>query len=74
MHSSEYSYVCIPEGQKAIVVGAGCSGHDIAQDLATGGSKVTFVQRSSTAIVSRETMRRSIGGTVPHLSHQPTSD
>ena len=74
MHSSEYSYVCIAEGKNAIVVGAGCSGHDIAQDLATGGSKVTFVQHFSTAIVSRETVRSSIGGTMPHLFHQPTSD
>ena len=68
MHSSEYSYVCIAEGKN------GCSGHDIAQDLATGGSKVTFVQHFSTAIVSRETVRSSIGGTMPHLFHQPTSD
>lgn len=63
MHTSEYSHSCIAEGQNAIVIGAGCSGHDIAQDLATKGSKVTLVQRSPTAIVSREAMGRSIRGT-----------
>ncbi|KAI9461383.1 putative dimethylaniline monooxygenase (N-oxide-forming) [Boletus coccyginus] len=64
MHTSEYSHSCIAEGQNAIVIGAGCSGHDIAQDLATKGSKVTLVQRSPTAIVSREAMGRSFRGTL----------
>jgi len=74
MHTSEYSYSCIAEGQNAIVIGAGCSGHDIAQDLATKGSKVTLVQRSPTAVVSREAMGRSFRGTPLSFTNQHTID
>src|SRR5580693_4594228 len=40
--------------KKVLVVGSGNSGHDIAQDLHSGGAKVTLVQRSSTLIVNVE--------------------
>ena len=63
MHTSEYSQSCIAGGRNAIVVGAACSGHDIAHDLAINGSKVTLVQRSPTAVVSREAIRRTFRGT-----------
>ncbi|KAF8547575.1 putative dimethylaniline monooxygenase (N-oxide-forming) [Imleria badia] len=65
VHSSEYSHSYIAEGRNAIVVGAACSGHDIAQDLVTNGSKVTLVQRSPTAVVSREAIRRTLRGYFP---------
>ncbi|PYH88769.1 FAD/NAD(P)-binding domain-containing protein [Aspergillus ellipticus CBS 707.79] len=39
-------------GKKAVVVGACNSGHDIAQDYHEKGYEVTMVQRSSTCVVS----------------------
>jgi cation diffusion facilitator CzcD-associated flavoprotein CzcO len=42
------------EGKRAVVVGAGNSGHDIAQELHALGADVTMVQRSSTCVVSVE--------------------
>src|SRR5437764_11079117 len=41
-------------GKRALVIGSGNSGHDIAQDLHSSGAKVTLVQRSSTMIVNVE--------------------
>jgi cation diffusion facilitator CzcD-associated flavoprotein CzcO len=35
-----------------MVTGTGNSGHDIAQDLHSGGASVTLVQRSPTMIVN----------------------
>ncbi|KAJ8596263.1 FAD/NAD(P)-binding domain-containing protein [Rhizopogon salebrosus TDB-379] len=57
LHSSEYRSSC-GGGRKVAVVGAGCSAHDIAQDLTDKGSRTVLVQRSPTAVVSRETIRR----------------
>lgn len=74
MHSSEYLYPCIAKGQNAIVVGAGCSGHDIAQDLTTKGARVTLVQRSPTAVVSRKAMARSFRGTPLSSTNQHPID
>ncbi|MEA2930574.1 MAG: hypothetical protein QOG38_3002, partial [Hyphomicrobiales bacterium] len=39
---------------RAIVIGTGNSGHDIAQDLCSSGAQVTLVQRSPTLIVNIE--------------------
>jgi len=41
-------------GRKAVVVGAGVSGHEIAHDLYEHGASVTLVQRSATYVVSYE--------------------
>src|SRR5262249_9087949 len=41
-------------GKRAIVIGTGNSGHDIAQDLFSSGAEVTLVQRSPTLIVNIE--------------------
>jgi cation diffusion facilitator CzcD-associated flavoprotein CzcO len=54
MHSSQYDDGENWKGKRAIVVGTGNSGHDIAQDLCSSGAAVTLVQRSSTLVVSIE--------------------
>ena len=41
-------------GKRVLVVGAGNSGHDIAQELHEHGAEVTMLQRSPTTIVSVE--------------------
>ncbi|KAK2012498.1 FAD/NAD(P)-binding domain-containing protein [Colletotrichum eremochloae] len=61
-HSSEFSGArpASSKGQqkkkKAIVVGSCNSGHDIAQDFYENGYDVTMVQRSSTSVVSSDSI------------------
>ena len=40
------------KGRKALVLGTGTSGHDVAQELHTVGADVTIIQRSKTYVVS----------------------
>ena len=54
VHSSEYEDGEDWSGKRAIVIGTGNSGHDIAQDLASSGADVTIVQRNPTLIVNIE--------------------
>src|SRR5436190_5488549 len=54
VHSSRYDDGENWKGKRALVIGTGNSGHDIAQDLYSSGAVVTLVQRSSTLIVSIE--------------------
>jgi putative flavoprotein involved in K+ transport len=54
LHSSQYADSEAWRGKKALVIGSGTSGHDIAQDLYSSGAKVTLVQRNSTLIVNIE--------------------
>jgi cation diffusion facilitator CzcD-associated flavoprotein CzcO len=54
MHSSGYDDGENWKGKRAIVIGTGNSGHDIAQDLCSSGAGVTLVQRSPTLVVSIE--------------------
>jgi cation diffusion facilitator CzcD-associated flavoprotein CzcO len=54
LHSSQYSDGEAWNGKKAIVIGTGNSGHDIAQDLHSSGAEVTLVQRSSTLVTNIE--------------------
>jgi cation diffusion facilitator CzcD-associated flavoprotein CzcO len=54
IHSSQYTDGEEWKGRKALVIGTGNSGHDIAQDLHSSGAEVTMVQRSSTLVVSIE--------------------
>lgn len=54
MHSSRYDDGEHWKGKRAIVIGTGNSGHDIAQDLHSSGADVTLFQRSSTLVVSIE--------------------
>ncbi|MGC1350082.1 MAG: NAD(P)/FAD-dependent oxidoreductase [Xanthobacteraceae bacterium] len=54
LHSSQYTEGDVWRGKRALVIGSGNSGHDIAQDLHAGGAHVTLVQRSPTLIVNVE--------------------
>jgi cation diffusion facilitator CzcD-associated flavoprotein CzcO len=54
LHSSQYTDGEAWTGKKALVIGTGNSGHDIAQDLHSSGAHVTLLQRSSTLVVSIE--------------------
>jgi hypothetical protein len=52
IHSSQYVDGGDWKGKRAIVIGTGNSGHDIAQDLYSVGAQVTLVQRSPTLIIN----------------------
>ncbi len=54
LHSSQYEDGDAWKGKKALVIGSGNSGHDIAQDLVSSGAEATIVQRSSTMVVNVE--------------------
>ncbi|MGF6305938.1 cation diffusion facilitator CzcD-associated flavoprotein CzcO [Bradyrhizobium sp. i1.8.4] len=54
LHSSRYEDGENWTGKRALVIGTGNSGHDIAQDLYSSGAEVTLVQRSSTLITNIE--------------------
>jgi cation diffusion facilitator CzcD-associated flavoprotein CzcO len=53
-HSSQYDDGDAWKGKRALVIGTGNSGHDIAQDLHSSGADVTLVQRSSTLVTNIE--------------------
>ncbi|WP_063694677.1 flavin-containing monooxygenase [Bradyrhizobium stylosanthis] len=54
VHSSRYEDGENWTGKRAIVIGTGNSGHDIAQDLHSSGADVTLVQRSPTLVTNIE--------------------
>ena len=54
LHSSQYGDGESWNGRRALVIGTGNSGHDIAQDLYSSGANVILVQRSSTLITNIE--------------------
>lgn len=54
LHSSRYEDGENWTGKRAIVIGTGNSGHDIAQDLYSSGAGVTLVQRSPTLVTNIE--------------------
>jgi cation diffusion facilitator CzcD-associated flavoprotein CzcO len=54
VHSSRYDDGDNFSGKRALVIGTGNSGHDIAQDLYSSGAEVTLVQRSSTLVTNIE--------------------
>jgi putative flavoprotein involved in K+ transport len=51
LHAVEYRGYADWVGKKAVVVGSGVSGHDLAQDLAEHGVDVTMIQRSGTVVM-----------------------
>jgi len=51
IHSGQYEDGEAIKAKRAVVIGTGNSGHDIAQDLHSSGSEVTLVQRSPTLII-----------------------
>ena len=58
MHSSAYTSGAKWGGGKAIVLGTGNSGHDVAHDLCVSGVDTRIVQRSSSLIISLKEAQR----------------
>ncbi|MBV9984050.1 NAD(P)/FAD-dependent oxidoreductase [Bradyrhizobium sp.] len=54
LHASQYDDGENWKGRRALVIGTGNSGHDIAQDLHSSGAEVTLVQRSATLVTNIE--------------------
>jgi cation diffusion facilitator CzcD-associated flavoprotein CzcO len=54
LHASQYDDGESWTGKRALVIGTGNSGHDIAQDLHSSGAEVTLVQRSPTLVTNIE--------------------
>ena len=52
IHSTEFESNAQLGAQKALVIGTGTSGHDVAQQLYCDGVETTLVQRSPTTVVS----------------------
>lgn len=52
MHSHSFTDGSAWAGKKALVLGTGNSGHDVAQDLHSHGVDTTIIQRGSTTVVS----------------------
>ncbi|MBI3705092.1 MAG: NAD(P)/FAD-dependent oxidoreductase [Rhizobiales bacterium] len=52
VHSGDFRSAEQWQGRKALVLGSGTSGHDVAQELHAHGVKVTIIQRSPTYVVS----------------------
>jgi putative flavoprotein involved in K+ transport len=52
VHSGDFKYAELWKGRKALVLGTGTSGHDVAQELHAHGAQVTMIQRSKTHVVS----------------------
>ena len=52
VHSGEFKDATKWKGRKALVLGSGTSGHDVAQELHAHGAEVTLIQRSPTYVVS----------------------
>jgi putative flavoprotein involved in K+ transport len=51
-HSDAFQDAADYRGKRALVVGAGVSGHELAHDLWEQGAEVTIVQRSATYVLS----------------------
>ncbi len=52
VHSGDFKYAERWKGRKALVLGSGTSGHDVAQELHAHGAEVTIIQRSKTYVIS----------------------
>ncbi len=52
VHSGDFKNAAQWKGRKALVLGSGTSGHDVAQELFSHGADVTLIQRSKTYVVS----------------------
>lgn len=59
MHSGRFSTGVEWAGKRALVIGTGNSGHDIAQDLhVSGAAQVTMMQRGPTCVISLDPCAR----------------
>jgi len=61
LHSGAYTDGKAWKGKRALVIGTGNSGHDVAHDLSASGAHVTMVQRASTHIVSLAEAQKPYG-------------
>ena len=52
VHSGDFKNAKQWKGRKALVLGTGTSGHDVAQELHAHGAQVAMIQRSKTHVVS----------------------
>ncbi len=52
IHSHSFTTGAAWRGKKALVLGTGNSGHDVAQDLHSHGAQTAIIQRGSTTVVS----------------------
>jgi hypothetical protein len=52
VHSGDFKSASDWKGRKALVLGTGTSGHDVAQELNAHGADVAIIQRSKTYVVS----------------------
>jgi putative flavoprotein involved in K+ transport len=52
IHSHSFSNGAAWAGKRALVLGTGNSGHDVAQDLHSHGVATSIIQRGSTTVVS----------------------
>jgi cation diffusion facilitator CzcD-associated flavoprotein CzcO len=68
VHSDEFQGGADFPGKKALVVGAGVSGHEIVHDLYEHGTDVTMLQRSATYVVTYESYHRYWSG---HFTEDP---
>jgi putative flavoprotein involved in K+ transport len=74
-HSSDYVGGAIAEGKRVVVVGAGSSGHDVAQDAyENSAAAVTMVQRSPTYVYSQTRALPIQFGTYYSHDHMPIED
>ncbi len=60
VHSSRFDSAMDVQGKAALVVGAGNSAHDVAQELHLRGAGVTMLQRSSITVASVEPSAASL--------------
>lgn len=74
VHSSDYSGRETVAGKRAVVVGAGTSAHDVAEDLHRRGFEVTLLQRSSTYVIKQETQFEQQLGVLYHEGGMPVDD
>jgi putative flavoprotein involved in K+ transport len=62
LHTTEFTSGANWRGRKALVIGTGTSGHDVAQDLHANGCETTIVQRGSTMVISIDPSAKLIYG------------
>jgi len=62
LHTTEYTNGANWRGKKALVIGTGTSGHDVAQDLHANGCDPTIVQRGTTMVVSIDPSAKLVYG------------
>ncbi len=62
LHTTEFTNGANWRGKKALVIGTGTSGHDVAQDLHANGCETTIVQRGSTMVLSIDPSAKLIYG------------